>query len=163
MGGKQEQFADMQRKNLEAATRLTQFALENAQHVMALQTELAQSLLRDSLASVQAQTSAKGVEEIIKLRAEFASETTQRLLESASRFAEIGNSARAEFSRLLTEQLASGNQEMSDAFQGFLKNLPGSNPQMLDVMQKAMSTAAQAFEQVVQTTTANLQQATKKK
>ncbi len=163
MAGNQEQFADIQRKNLEAATRLTQFALENAQQVMALQTELAQNLLKESLSNIQAQATAHDVSEVMNLRAGYARETTQRLLEVAGRVAAIGNSARSEFSRLLTEQLASGNQEMSDAFQGFLKNLPGSNPQMLDVMQKAMSTAADAFEQMVQTTTVNLNKSTKRK
>ncbi|MCK9283993.1 MAG: phasin family protein [Rhodocyclaceae bacterium] len=163
MASNQEQFIEIQRKNLESATRLAQFALQNAQQVMALQTELAQSLLNGSLVSFQAQASAKDPQEMMSLRAGYVRETTQRLLEAAGRIAEIGNASRAEFSRLLTEQLASGNQEMSEAFQSFLKTLPGSNPQMLDVMQQAMQTAAQAFEQVVKTTTAGIPKSTKKK
>jgi hypothetical protein len=70
------------------------------------------------------------------------------MMEAAQQMAQIGNDTRAEFSRLLTEQLASGSREMMDAFQGFLKNLPGQNSNVMETMQQAMANANAAFEQV---------------
>ena len=46
----------------------------------------------------------------------------------AQQIAEISNAARAEFARLVTEQLASGSQDMTESLQSFMKNLPGQTP-----------------------------------
>lgn len=145
-----EQFSDIQRRNMEAAMRLVQLSIENAQRVMALQTELAQSLLGETMESARAQASAKDGQEIFALRARYAQDASQKLIAAASKIAEIGNEARVEFSRMLTEQLASGNQEMTSAFQGFIQNLPGGNQQILEAVQAAVTNANKAFEQIVQ-------------
>ena len=87
------------------------------------------------------------------------------MMEAAQQIAEVGNEARAEFSRLLTEQLAAGSQEIVDAFQGFFKSLPNSNSNVMETMQQAMATANSAFEQIAKATTAdmeNMSEATKK-
>jgi hypothetical protein len=53
-----------------------------------------------------------------------------------------------EFSRLLTEQLAAGSQDMVDAFQSFFKALPVQNTNIMETMQQAMSNANSAFDQM---------------
>jgi len=90
----------------------------------------------------------------MRLRAEYAQETARKMMEVAQKVAEIGNTARMDFSHMLTEQLAAGSNEMVEAFQGFFKTLPGQNPNMMEVMQQAMATANGAFEQISQATTA---------
>ena len=75
------------------------------------------------------------VQEVLRLRAEYAQETARKMMGVAQQVAEIGNDSRVAFSRMLTEQLASGSQEMADAFQGFFKSLPGQNPNMMEMMQ----------------------------
>lgn len=165
MGTKIDQFSEIQRKNMEAAMRLAQLSIENSQRVMALQSELARELFQHGVDNAKAQTSAKDPAEIMKLRAEYAQETTQKMMEAAQQIAEVGNEARAEFSRLLTEQLAAGSQEIVDAFQGFFKSLPNSNSNVMETMQQAMATANSAFEQIAKATTAameNMSEATKK-
>jgi phasin family protein len=165
MATKIDQFSEIQRKNMEAAMRLAQLSIENSQRVMALQSELARELFQHGVDNAKAQTTAKDPAEIMKLRAEYAQETTQKMMEAAQQIAEVGNEARAEFSRLLTEQLAAGSQEIVDAFQGFFKSLPNSNSNVMETMQQAMATANSAFEQIAKATTAameNMSEATKK-
>lgn len=154
MAMKNEQFNEMHRKNMEAAMRLAQLSIENSQRIMALQSELARELFQESVNNAKAQTGAKDPQELMNLRARYAQDTTQRMMESAQKIAEIGNDARVEFSRLLTEQLASGSHELMDAFQSFFKALPGQNPNMLQAMQQAMATANSAFEQITQASSA---------
>lgn len=155
MSGKAEILSDLNRKNMEAAMRLAQLSIENSQRVMALQNELARELFNDSVANARAQSSAKDPQEVLRLRAEYAQETARKMMAVAQQVAEIGNDARSAFSRMLTEQLASGSQEMADAFQGFFKSLPGQTPNMMEMMQQAMSTANSAFEQIAKATTAS--------
>ena len=152
---KNDNFNELSRKNMEAAMRLAQLSIENSQRVMSLQNELARELFNDGVTNAKAQTGATDPQEVLQLRTRYAQDTAQKMMQTAQKVAEIGNDARLEFSRMITEQLASGSQEMADAFQGFFKTMPGQNANMLEVMQQAMSTANSAFEQIAQATTAN--------
>jgi phasin family protein len=154
MTGKNEQFSELNRKNMEAAMRLAQLSIENSQRVMSLQNELARELFNDGVENARAQSGAKDPQEVLRLRAQYAQDTAQKMMATAQKVAEIGNDARVEFSRMLTEQLASGSHEMADAFQGFFKMMPGQNANVLEVMQQAMATANSAFEQIAQASTA---------
>lgn len=147
---KNEQLGELNRKNIEAAMRLAQLSIDNSQRVVALQNELARELFNDGVASARAQAGAKDPQELLQLRARYAQDTAQKVMATAQRVAEVGNEARVEFARMLTEQLASGSHEMADAFQGFFKAVPGQNANVLDIMQQAMATANSAFAQMTQ-------------
>jgi len=153
MTGNNENFTELNRKNMEAAMRLAQLSIENSQRVMALQSDLARELFQQGVENARAQTGAKDPQEVLRLRTQYAQDTAQKMMLAAQKVAEIGNDARVEFARMVTEQLASGSQEMADAFQGFFKTMPGQNANVLEVMQQAMSTANSAFEQIAQAST----------
>ncbi|MBA3034435.1 MAG: phasin family protein [Gammaproteobacteria bacterium] len=154
MAGKSENFSDLNRRNMEAAMRLAQMSIENSQRVMTLQNELAREMFQQGVENARNLTSAKDPQQLMQLRTQYAQETAQQMMVAAQKVAEIGNDARAEFTRMLTEQLASGNQEMVDAFQGFFKSMPGQNTNIMEVMQQSMATANSAFEQIAQASAA---------
>lgn len=148
------EFGEIQRKNMEAAMRLAQLSIENSQRIMALQSQLARELFQDSVDQAKAHTGKTDPQDIMSLRARYAQDTTQKMIAAAQQVAEIGNSARVEFSRLLTEQLAAGSQDLVDAFQSFFKALPGQNSNVLETMQQAMANANNAFEQMTRASAA---------
>ncbi len=150
MAMKNEQLGELHRKNMEAAMRLAQLSIDNSQRIMALQAELARDLFQGSVANAKAHTDVNDPQEIMTLRAKFAQDTAQKMMEGAQKIAEIGNEARVEFSRLLTEQLASGSHDLMDSFQSFFKSLPGQNPNVMEAMQQAIARANNAFEQISQ-------------
>jgi phasin family protein len=150
MAAKTEHLSEIHRKNMEAAMRLAQLSIDNSQRVMALQSELARELLQDSVENAQAQTAAGDPQEMLRLRAAYTQETARKMMAAAQKIAEVGNEARAQFSRLMTEQLAADSQEMIDAFQSFFAALPGQNASVMDSMRQAMATANNAFEQIAQ-------------
>ena len=156
MSFKNDQFADIHRKNMEAAMRLAQLSIDNSQRVMSLQAELAKTLFESSMASAKESAAAKSPQDLLKLRTEYVQETTQKVVEVAQQVAEIGNQSRAEFSQLLTEQLASGNKDLADSLQGFMTNLPVGMPNVIDAMEQAMSTANDAFDQISKASAAAL-------
>jgi phasin family protein len=153
---KTDQFNELHRKNMEIAMRLAQFSIDNSQRLMSLQTELAKTLFEEGVANARAQTGAKDPMEVMRLRAEYAQETTKKMIAAAQEMAMIGNDARSEFSRMLTEQLASGSKDMSEGFQSFLKSLPGSSPNMMETMQQAIASANSAFEQIAKVSAATM-------
>lgn len=148
MAAKNDQFNELHRKNLEAAMRLAQLSIDNSQRIMALQTELAKDLFEKGVENARALTGAKDPGDLMNLRTRYAQDTTQRMMQTAQKIAEIGAEARGEFSRLLTEQLASGSHEMAEAFQAFFKSVPGGGGNAMDIFQKAMANANTAFDQI---------------
>ena len=153
MVAKIEQFTELHRKNMEAAMRMAQMSIENSQRIMALQSELAKEMFQSGVENAKALTTARDPQTALQLRTEYAQETTQRMVAAAQQIAEISNGARAEFARLVTEQLASGSQDMTESMQAFMKNLPGQTPNMMESFQQAIATANQAFEQITQAST----------
>jgi phasin family protein len=145
---KSDQFADIHRKNMEAAMRLAQLSIDNSQRIMGLQAALAKALFESSMANAKESTSVKSPQDLLKLRTEYVQDTTQKVVEVAQQVAEIGNQSRAEFSQLLTEQLAAGNKDLADSMQGFMKNLPAGLPNVMQAMEQAMTTANAAFDQI---------------
>ena len=154
MTAKMDQFSELHRKNMEAAMRMAQLSIENSQRIMALQSELAKEMFQSGVENAKAQTGTQDPQAMMALRAQYAQETTKRMVAAAQQIAEIGNSARAEFTRLVTEQLASGSQDLTESLQSFMKNLPGQAPNMMESFQQAIASANAAFEQITKASTA---------
>ena len=154
MVAKIEQFSELHRKNMEAAMRMAQLSMENSQRIMALQSELAKEMFQSGVENAKALTAARDPQAAMQLRTEYAQATTQRMVAAAQQIAAISNEARTEFARLVTEQLATGSQDMTESLQSFMKNLPGQTPNMMESFQQAIATANQAFEQITKASTA---------
>ena len=163
MATKPEQFSELHRKNMEAAMRLAQMSIENSQRIVTLQVEVAKTLFQDSVDNAKALSTVKDPQQAVTLRTQYTQETTQKMIDAAREIAEIGNASRGEFSRLMTEQLASGSKDMMEAFQAFFGTLHGQNTSLVDTMQKAMAQANKAFEQIAEASASALSGATKPK
>jgi phasin family protein len=163
MSDKPEQLSEIHRKNMETAMRMAQMSIDNSQRIMQLQTELAKHLFDESAANVQALANVQDPQEIIALRTKYAQETSKQMIAAAQKIAEIGNQARSDFSRLLTEQLASGGQDLMDSMQSFFKTVPGGNANLVETLQQAMATANGAFEQIAKASSAAFASSSKAK
>ena len=151
---KSEQISELQRKNLEAGMKLAQMSLDNSQRILGLQVDITRKLFQDSIENAKALAGVKDPQQALSLQTQYAQETTKRMVAAAQQIAEIGNSARAEFTRLVTEQLASGSQDLTESLQSFMKNLPGQAPNMMESFQQAIASANAAFEQITKASTA---------
>ena len=156
MAAKPEQFSELHRKNMEAAMRLAQMSIESSQRIVALQVEVAKTLFQDSVDNAKALATVKDPQQAVSLRTQYTQDTTQKMMEAAREIAEIGNASRTEFSRMMTEQLASGSKDMMEAFQSFFGTLPGQSSSVVDAMQQAMAQANKAFEQIAEATSSAL-------
>ena len=159
MTGKNEQFSELNRKSMDAAMRMARLSMENSQRIMALQSELAKEMFQSGIKNATAQASAGDPQALMKLRTQYAQETTQRMVAVAQQIAEISNAARAELARLVSEQMASGNQDMAESMQAIMKTLPGETPNVMESFQQTIATATAAFEQLSKASTAAMSNA----
>ena len=148
MANKQEQFNELQKKNLEAAMRLAQLSIENSQRIMEIQVTAAKSLFEENVHNAKAMSTVKDPKDMMNLRANYAQTTTEKMLSCAREIAEITASTQAEFGKLVGEQLTSGSQDMFEAMQKMFKGMPISDQNAMGAMQTAMDTTRSAFEQM---------------
>ncbi len=109
--------------NLGAAERLMELSIDHGIGMAGVLAKLARDLA-DLEARHRRELACAEERERLRLRAEHAGRVAARYMEAAARLAEFGSAMRSGFSRLLTEQLASGNQGLMDDFQEFFAVLP---------------------------------------
>ena len=153
MANKQDQFNELQKKNLEAAMRLAQLSIENSQRIMEIQVSAAKSLFEEGVGNAKAMSAVKDPKDMMNLRANYAQTTTEKMLACAREIAEITSTTQAEFGKLVGEQLTSGSQDMFEAMQKMFKGMPISDQNALGAMQTAMDTTRAAFEQMTRAST----------
>lgn len=144
----QDQFNELQKKNLEAAMRLAQLSIENSQRIMEIQVNTAKSLFEEGVENAKAITAAKDPKQALELRTQYAQVSTEKMLTCAREIAEITAKTQAEFGKLVGEQLSIGGTDMFEAMQKMFKGIPVTDQNALGVVQSAMETTRTAFEQM---------------
>ncbi|NMG49483.1 TIGR01841 family phasin [Azoarcus communis] len=145
---KQDQFNELQKKNLEAAMRLAQLSIENSQRVMEIQVATAKSLFEEGVQNAKALSSIKDPKQAVELRTQYAQTTTERMLSCAREIAEITTRTQAEVGKLVGEQLTTGSADVFEAMQKLFKGMPITDQNAMGAMQTAMDTTRAAFEQM---------------
>lgn len=130
--------SETQQRNVDTAVRLMRLSAGNTRAVIELLGALALALLDLNEAEARALASAADPEQAMRVRVQHTHAAARLMLESARRMVDLGNEARIAFSRLLTEQLASGNHELMDAFQSFFNVLPLRNADLVTVFRLAL-------------------------
>lgn len=145
---KQDQFNELQKKNLEAAMRLAQLSIENSQRVMEIQVATAKSLFEEGVQNAKALSSIKDPKQAVELRTQYAQTTTEKMLSCAREIAEITTRTQAEVGKLVGEQLTTGSADVFEAMQKLFKGMPITDQNAMGAMQTAMDTTRAAFEQM---------------
>lgn len=151
---KNDQITDMQRKGMETAKQMAQLSIENSQRILALQTELAQELLKDGVASAKSLLEAKDPQEMLALQSRYAQEMAQKLVAATQKVSAVGKQAHEQLASLVKNQIEEGGGGVPNVFKDFLKVPQTANPDFAKVLQQAMATANQAFEQMAKASTA---------
>ena len=149
-----DQFAEMHRKNIDAAMKLTQMSLENSKRIMELQVETARALFEDSVKSARSLTETKDPQSALALRTQFAQETSSRMMEAMRQMADLTAGAQAEFNKMLGQQMAGTSQEMMENFKKMMSvsGLPSGGQDAFATMQKAFGN--DAFDQIAKASAA---------
>lgn len=136
---------ELQLREMDAAARLVRLAAGHTLTVTELLAALAHDLLAVSASEAQAPAATADPGDIVRRRLRHVREAAGLMLGAAERIAAAGTEARAGFSRLLTEQLASGCHESMDAFQAHFKVLPTPNVAAVAALRLTLERTERAF------------------
>ncbi|MDR2238937.1 MAG: phasin family protein [Zoogloeaceae bacterium] len=150
-----EPFAKMHSRNIDIVMKLTQVSLDNTKRLMALQAETARNLFEDSVNNARALTETKDPEAALALRARFAQDASQKMVDAMRRMTDLTTEAHTEFNSLLSQQMADASQEITDALKKMMatSGLPFGSEDPFVAMQKAFSAARDTFEQISKVST----------
>jgi Phasin protein len=96
---------------------------------------------------------AKDPKELLDLQTRYAQDMAQKLVAASQKVSAVGNEAREQLTNLMTGQLAQGG-DLKNVFQDFFKLPQSGTADFTKVVQQAMTTASQAFEQIAKASTA---------
>lgn len=147
MISKPEQLSELHRKNIDTAMKLAQLSIGNSQRIVALQVDIAKKMLQDSVENAKALAGVTDPKQALTLQSQYAQHTAQQIVDSARQLAEIGNTSRAEFTQLISEQFSGGNKELLEGVQSLFQNVPNQN-NLLSGLQQAMSKTFEQFSQM---------------
>jgi phasin family protein len=152
----QEQFSELQQKNIDAAMRLAQLSIENSQRIMELQVETAKALFEESMHNAKALTELKDPQAAMELRTEYARSTTEKMLAAARRIAEIATDTQAQFSDIVGQHMFGGGKELADAMQKMFSFNPAAGQAVqtaMTTLQQSLDTARSAYDQIAKVST----------
>ncbi len=143
MTPEQQQLSEMQQRNLDAAMRLAQLAIDNSQRILHLQVETARALVEEGVSNAKTLAQTTDPAESMRLRTQFAQDSTQRMMNCAKSIAEIAGETQMEFGKMVTEQLSDGGKSFVEA----MHKDPAA------AIKAAMDSAKAAFDQFTKAST----------
>ncbi|HEX5125663.1 MAG TPA: phasin family protein [Rhodocyclaceae bacterium] len=147
--------AAIQKKTLESAVKLAQISIENSQRILELQMHVAREIFEDGVSSAKALAQAKTPQEAMELRTRYSQQAAEKVFACSRGIAEITADIQTAMSKMVSQQLTHGSQEIMESMQGFLKGMPMpmNNHAAIETLQNSFEVARKTLEQVTKAST----------
>lgn len=164
-----EQFAALNKANLEAATRFANIAMGGAERILEIQMKAAKSALADSVQGAKTLSTVKDLQQLASTKDSVAQPALEKAAEYVRDVYEAASATQAEFGKLVEEQFAEFNKQFIVSLDRFAENAPAGTEAGISALKTAfvtgnaaydnMSKAVKQFNDVAKT---NIQAATKR-
>ena len=104
----QEQFAALNKANLEAATRFANVALLSAERLLDVQLKAAKTALADGIDSAKTLAEVKDLQQLAEVKDTVAQPAFEKAADYVKSVYEIASETQAEFGKLIEQQVAGG-------------------------------------------------------
>lgn len=142
----QEQFAALNKANLEAATRFANVALGGAERLLEIQLKTAKEALADSVESVKTLSSVKDLQQFADVKDTVAQPAFEKATEYMKSVYEIASETQAEFGKLIEQQVAGFNKQFVVALDKFAETAPAGSEVGISALKSAIVTGNAAYE-----------------
>jgi phasin family protein len=142
----QEQFAALNKANLEAATRFANVALGGAERLLDVQLKTAKAALADSMDSVSTLASVKDLQQLADVKDSVAQPEFEKAADYVKSIYEIASETQAEFGKLIELQMAGFNKQFVVALDKFAETAPAGSEVGISALKSALVTGNAAYE-----------------
>ena len=142
-----EQLAELNKSNVEQATRLAAIALENTEKLMKLNLATARNAWAQSVESAQAVASVKDVQDLMALRTKLAEAQVQTAVGYSRHLYELATEAQAGYSALAEEAFGSYTKGMAAWVDKASKSAPAGSDVAVNAFKSTIAATTAEFDQ----------------
>jgi phasin family protein len=144
----QEQFAALNKAQLEAATRFATVALGGAERLLEIQLKTAKETLADSVEGVKTLSTVKDLQQFTDIKDSVAQPAFEKAAEYMKSIYEVASDTQAEFSKLIELQFAGMNKQFVVALDKFAESAPAGSEAGISALKQALATGNAAYENI---------------
>jgi len=142
-----EQFADLNKSNVERATRLAAIALENTQKLVNLNLATARDAWAQSVESVQAVSTVKDVQDLFALRTKLAESGVQHALAYSRNLYDLASQAQADYAAASEEVWSNYTKSMATWVEKATQSAPAGSDVAVNAFKSTVAATTAAFDQ----------------
>ena len=142
-----EQFAELNRANVEQAAKFAALAMENTEKLVTLQISAAKAAFAHGVEGASAVASIKDVKELFALPTRYAESGVQYTLGYSRNLYEVVSSAQAQYSALAEEALAGYTKGLASWVEKASQNAPAGSDVAINAMKSTVAATTAAFDQ----------------
>ena len=143
-----EQFAAVNKSNVETLLTLANNAFASAERLAALNLNIARSVLEDSMANSKALLGAKDVQELVSLQTSLVQPLVEKAVAYNRSVYEIASQSQEEVSKLVEAQIAELNKALASALDKAAKSAPAGSDVAVAAVKSAIAAANSAYDSV---------------
>lgn len=142
-----EQFAEMNKANIEQATKLAAVALQNAEKLFQANVEAAKFVLAQGVESASAVAGIKDVQELVAVRTRYAETGVQGALGYSRNLYEIVSQTQAQYTALAEEAFAAYTKGLASWVDKAGANAPAGSDVAVNAFKSTVAATTAAFDQ----------------
>ncbi len=142
-----EQFAELNKANIEQATKLAAVALQNAEKLFQANVEAAKFVLAQGVESASAVAGIKDVQELVAVRTHYAETGVQGALGYSRNLYEIVSQTQAQYTALAEEAFAAYTKGLASWVDKAGANAPAGSDVAVNAFKSTVAATTAAFDQ----------------
>jgi len=142
-----EQFAALNKANVEQATKIAAVALQNAEKLFKVSVDAAKFALSTGVESAAAAASAKDPQEFFAVRAKFGEQSVQGALGYSRTVYEVASEAQAQYAALAEETWAFYTKGIATWVEKAAENAPAGSDVAVNALKSTVAATTAAFDQ----------------
>jgi phasin family protein len=141
-----EQFAALNKANLETAARFANVAFGGAERLLEIQLKAAKTALADSVDGAKTLATVKDLQQFADVKDTVAQPAFEKAAEYVKSVYDVASETQAEFGKLIEQQFAAFNKQMVVALDKMAESAPAGSEVGISALKSALVTGNAAYE-----------------
>jgi len=143
-----EQFAALNKANLETAARFADVALIGAEKLIEIQLKAAKTALTDSVDSAKTLATVKDLQQFADVKDSVAQPAFEKAAEYVKSVYDVATETQTQFGKLIEQQFAAFNKQVVVALDKFAETAPAGSEAGISALKSAIVTSNAAYENI---------------
>lgn len=143
-----EQFAALNKTNLEAAARFANVAFGGAERLLGIQLQAAKAALADGVDGAKTLATIKDLQQFADVKDTVAQPAFEKAADYMKSMYDVASETQAEFGKLIEQQFATFNKQVVVALDKFAESAPAGSEVGISALKSALVTSNAAYENI---------------